>query len=244
MPAEQDTSKPATAPSGSPADAKAAPEASAAGGVVKTPPPAPAPGVQPPPAAKLSAEEQAKYDELLRAVEAWDKLPTTAAKNAARAELADRERMWLTRECLERYLRATRWSVDAAAKRLQETLVWRREYGTWDLAAAYVSDENATGKQVVFGFDTAGRPCLYLLPNRQNTRAGPKQVQHLVYMLETAIELAPPGQDMIALLIDFRKSSASSNPSVGTGKQVLNILQNHYPERLGRALITHRTCLA
>ena len=98
-----------------------------------------------------------------------------------------------------------------------------------------------SGKQVALGFDNDGRPCLYLLPNKQNTKNSPKQVEHLVYMLERALDLAPPGQETIALLIDFRNSSSGSQPSVATGRQVLSILQNHYPERLGRALITHGT---
>jgi hypothetical protein len=59
-------------------------------------------------------------------------------------------------------------------------------------------------------------------------------------MLEKVIDLMPPNQETLALLIDFKESSAGSNPSVGTGKTVLGILQNHYPERLGRALISHR----
>jgi hypothetical protein len=95
------------------------------------------------------------------------------------------------------------------------------------------------GKQVALGYDNEGRPCLYLLPNKQNTKNSPKQVEHLVYMLERTLDISPPGQETLALLIDFRNSSAGSQPSIGTGRQVLNILQNHYPERLGRALITH-----
>lgn len=59
-------------------------------------------------------------------------------------------------------------------------------------------------------------------------------------MLERTLDIAPPGQETLALLIDFRNSSSGSQPSVATGRQVLSILQNHYPERLGRALITHR----
>lgn len=64
-------------------------------------------------------------------------------------------------------------------------------------------------------------------------------MQHLVYMLERTLDIAPPGQESLALLIDFRNSSAGSQPSIATGREVLSILQNHYPERLGRALITH-----
>lgn len=199
----------------------------------------PAPSSKPATPTPLSADQSNKYDSLLTAVKSWDTLPKTSAKNAETAPLSDEEKLWLTRECLLRYLRATKWNLPQAIKRVRDTLIWRREYGTTTFTADYISDENATGKQVIFGYDNEGRPCLYLLPNKQNTANSPKQVEHLVFMLERTIEIAPPGQETLALLIDFRNSSAGSNPSVGTGRQVLSILQNHYPERLGRALITH-----
>jgi len=216
-------------------------EPTAPAGPVKTPVAVPEPSCKPDAPAPLTADQQAKYDSLLSTVKSWTDLPTSSdKKKAERAPLTDDEKLWLTRECLLRYLRASKWHLANATKRLEDTLVWRREYGTNAFTADYISEENATGKQVIYGFDNGGRPCLYLLPNKQNTKQSPKQVEHLVYMLERVIDLAPPGQESLALVIDFRNSSAGSQPSVGTGKSVLHILQNHYPERLGRALITHR----
>ncbi|CAI6341187.1 unnamed protein product [Periconia digitata] len=201
--------------------------------------PHPADGVKPASPPVLTEDQQSKYDQVLTAVKAWTSLPKTSAKGAEQEPLSDSERMWLTRECILRYLRATKWNVAQAEKRLQDTLVWRREYGTDGFTSEYISEENATGKQVILGFDNEGRPCLYLLPQNQNTKNNPKQVQHLVYMLERTLDLAPPGQESLALLIDFRNSSAGSQPSIATARQVMSILQGHYPERLGRALITH-----
>lgn len=200
----------------------------------------PAPGCKPAAAPALTAEQQTKYDELLADVRTWETLPTTSAKTAETSPISDDERMWLTRECLLRYLRATKWNLPQAVQRLRSTLVWRREYGTDRFTAEYISEENETGKQVLLGFDNEGRPCLYLLPQNQNTKETPKRVEHLVYMLERTIDLHPPGQESLALLIDFRNTGAGGTPSMGIAKQVLDILQNHYPERLGRALLTHR----
>jgi hypothetical protein len=202
--------------------------------------PEPASGSKPAAAPVLTAEQQTKYDELLADVRSWETVPTTSAKGAEATPLADDERLWLTRECLLRYLRATKWVVPTAAQRLRSTLVWRREYGTDRFSADYISEENATGKQVLLGYDNEGRPCLYLLPQNQNTKETPKRVEHLVYMLEKTIDLHPPGQESLALLIDFRNTGAGGTPSMSMAKQVLNILQDHYPERLGRALLTHR----
>lgn len=201
--------------------------------------PHPAEGVKPPAPPSLTEDQLKKYNEVLTAVRSWESLPKSSAKGAETAPLSDSERIWLSRECLLRYLRATKWHVPQAIKRLHDTVVWRREYGAEGFTAEYISEENVTGKQVILGFDNDARPCLYLLPNKQNTPNSPKQIQHLVYMLEQTLSIAPPGQESLALLIDFRNSSSGSQPSIATGRQVLSILQNHYPERLGRALITH-----
>lgn len=83
----------------------------------------------------------------------------------------------------------------------------------------------------------AARPCLYLNPAKQNTKKSDKQIQHLVFMLERVIDLMVPGQETLSLLVNFKESGSGSNPSVGQGRQTLNILQTHYPERLGRALV-------
>jgi hypothetical protein len=186
----------------------------------------------------LTADQQTKYEQLLTEVKSWESLPTTKAETENKA-VSDDERLWLTRECLLRYLRATKWNLAQAIQRLKATLIWRREFGTDTLTADYISPENEKGKQVQLGFDKEGRPCLYLLPQNQNTKPSQRQVEHLVYMLERTLDLHPPGQEGLALLIDFRNTGAGGTPSMGIAKQVLDILQSHYPERLGRALLTH-----
>jgi len=92
-----------------------------------------------------------------------------------------------------------------------------------------------TGKEVLFGYDVERRPALYLLPSRQNTSESPRQIQFVVWTIERTIDLMGPGVETLALMINF--ADRSKNPSFGTARTVLNILQNHYPERLGRALI-------
>ncbi|KAI9649141.1 Phosphatidylinositol transfer protein (PITP) [Ciborinia camelliae] len=191
---------------------------------------------KPPPPPELTEEQQKKYEALLETVKSWTEVP---AKDSKGGPLTDSERIWLTRECLCRYLRATKWSATEAPKRLLGTLTWRREYGVSDLTGDDLSIENETGKQFILGYDNEGRPCHYLNPGRQNTEPSPKQVQHLVFMLERCIDLMIPGQWTLALLINFKSSKSRSNtaPGIGMAREVLNILQTHYPERLGRALI-------
>lgn len=164
--------------------------------------------------------------------------------------LTDAEKSWLTRECFLRYLRATKWNEVEAIERIELTLAWRREFGIdqfFDnenqVNSELCSPENETGKEVILGYDNDSRPCLYLKPGRQNTKTSQRQVQHLVYMLERVIDYMPSGQDSLALLIDFKAHPIGTQggkiPPIGIGRQVLHILQTHYPERLGKALLTN-----
>jgi len=205
-------------------------------GTLKTPIVDPVESAIPATPTELTSEQEEKYEALLETVKSWKEIPSTKGKEGP---ITEDEIMWLTRECLLRYLRATKWVTAEAAKRLLGTLTWRREYGVGDLTGDHISPENETGKQIIFGFDIEARPCLYLNPGRQNTEPSPRQVQHLVFMVERVVNLMVPGQETLALLINFKSSKSRSNtaPGIGQGKEVLNILQTHYPERLGRALI-------
>jgi len=198
-------------------------------------PPSTATPVKPAP---LSEEQQTKYATVLAEVSQWTTLPATTAKTAPQAPITDRERMWLTRECLLRYLRATKWKTPDALRRLQSTLSWRREYGADTFTYDYISPENESGKQVILGYDNESRPCLFLSPGKQNTKMSDRQIHHLCFMLDRVIDMTPPGQETTALIIDFKGAAKGAVPSVEQARSVLNILQNHNPERLGRALIT------
>lgn len=218
-----------------------APTAPAPAPAVKAPFPHPLPQCKPATPAALTADQEKKYQELLESVKKWEKVPKSMDKKPEEEPLSDDERMWLTKECLLRYLRAVKWASAAAAeKRLLDTVIWRREYGTNTFTADYISPENETGKLIILGYDNDGRPCLYMDPSKQNTEKSDRQVHNLVFMLEKAIDLMPAGVESIALLINFKNSTSAKNPSLGQGKQVLNILQGQYPERNGKSLISER----
>jgi hypothetical protein len=206
-------------------------------GLIKKPFPKALDSAKPTPPAELTGDQKSKYDALLKIASEWKEVPTLSAKNAPSAPITDGERMFLTRECLLRYLRATKWNMLEASKRLLATLTWRREYGVEEHTADYISIENETGKQVLLGYDNNGRPCLYLNPSKQNTEHSPRQIEHLVFMLERTIDLMGPGQETLSLLVNFKETRSGQNATIGQGRQTLYILQNHYPERLGRALV-------
>ena len=228
-----------TIPADAPEDELALP-LSSADGIIYKPFARPLDSALPVPRPPLTTEQKTKYESLLQKVSKWTEVPTALAAKAPREPITDDERMFLTRECLLRYLRASKWHVDQAEKRLQETLAWRREYGVAGFTDDYISPEAETGKQLVIGYDINARPCLYLFPSRQNTERTPRQIHYLVYQLERVIDLMVPGQETTCLLIDFNETKKGQGATLAQGRETLYILQNHYPERLGRALVSNR----
>uniref|UniRef100_A0A7S1TDE7 CRAL-TRIO domain-containing protein n=1 Tax=Compsopogon caeruleus TaxID=31354 RepID=A0A7S1TDE7_9RHOD len=150
------------------------------------------------------------------------------------------DRGWLDDACLNRYLRARKFDWTKAFAMLEATLRWRREFGVVKIITD-VSDglrkEGEAPKTYVNGKDMEGRPIMYMKPRFQNTEESEFQMHHLVYNLERAIsEMEPPVEKMV-IVMDFKQLSRRNNPSLSTQKQTLNILQNHYPERLGMAIL-------
>lgn len=208
----------------------------------KTALPTPTPESNPQPPPKLTLDQEAKYEMLLSKAKSWTTI-TCDREVQKSGPITDRELAWITRECLLRYLRATKWSVDDAAERIQATLAWRRGNGLDDFTSEYFSPEQATGKQIIIGYDKFGRPCQYLSPGRQNTHPSPRQIQHLFYMLEKTIELMPIGVESLVLMINFKPSKEGQNTTVpvSMAREILFLLQSHYPERLGMVLMINGT---
>ncbi|KAJ7170796.1 CRAL-TRIO domain-containing protein [Mycena crocata] len=183
------------------------------------------------PRPELKEEEQKMQQEVQKHFEDPAYTPSGSEETLTAAE-----KMWLSYECILRYLRASKWKVDVAIRRVEDTLKWRREYGVYDtVTAEHVQSEAVTGKQILLGYDTSNRPGMYLIPSRQNTTESTRQVQFTVWMLERCIDLMPAGVESLTLLINY--ADKAKNPSLATSRAVLNILQDHYPERLGLALI-------
>ncbi|KAH6913447.1 CRAL/TRIO domain-containing protein [Coprinopsis sp. MPI-PUGE-AT-0042] len=200
---------------------------------IYTPVPPRASYFQEDPRAKLSSEEDGMYKEVLaHFTKEGYSLPNVDSEGA----LTEKEKFWLSRECLLRYLRASSWKVATAIQRLESTLKWRRDYGLYDkLTAETLEVEAVTGKAILFGYDVEGRPAWYMIPSRQNTEDVAQQNQFAVWMLERCIDSMEAGVETIALLINF--AQRAKHPALGQAKTFLDVLQNHYPERLGVALI-------
>ncbi|KAJ3106656.1 hypothetical protein HDU97_005808 [Phlyctochytrium planicorne] len=149
--------------------------------------------------------------------------------------------------CLKRYLRARAWDVDKAAIKLRETLLWRAEYRPHELSSKDLIEESKGGNTYLNGqvvvltspiFDRQGRPIIYL--RKRSKAVDPeKNIQLLVKILEDAISLMPAGVEKVCLILDMTEYTRANSPPLSATRLTLNILSNHYPERLGISYIVN-----
>ncbi|GKV29902.1 hypothetical protein SLEP1_g38777 [Rubroshorea leprosula] len=157
---------------------------------------------------------------------------------AALGPLSGRSLQYCSDACLRRYLEARNWNVGKSKEMLEETLKWRSTYKPEDIRWHEVAVEGETGKVYRAGFhDRHGRTVLILRPGMQNTASLDNQIRHLVYMIENAILNLPEDQEQMAWLIDFTGWTLSTSVPVKSARDSINILQNHYPERLSVAFL-------
>ncbi|KAI7833320.1 CRAL-TRIO domain-containing protein, partial [Kickxella alabastrina] len=144
---------------------------------------------------------------------------------------------WLTDECLARYVRARKGVYEDTKKALRKTIEWRATARPHALRPDVVEIENRTGKMYFNGFDKFSRPIIYMYNHRQNTKEADNQIRWVIYTLEMCIRNMPPGVEKVTLAIDATHWGFSNAVSIGIAKKFLDILGNHYPERLGRAVV-------
>ncbi|KAJ1953512.1 hypothetical protein EC988_002951 [Linderina pennispora] len=144
---------------------------------------------------------------------------------------------WLTDECIARYVRARKGVYEDTRRALRKTIEWRAQTRPDALRPDVVEIENKTGKMYFNGFDKFSRPVIYMYNHRQNTKEPDNQIRWVIYTLEMVIRNMPKGVEKVSLAIDASHWGFSNSVSIGTAKKFLDVLANHYPERLGRAVI-------
>ncbi|KAH7520042.1 hypothetical protein FEM48_Zijuj08G0101800 [Ziziphus jujuba var. spinosa] len=152
---------------------------------------------------------------------------------AALGFLSGRSLKYCNDACLRRYLEARNWNVEKSKKMLEESLRWRTTYKPEEIRWHEVAHEGETGKVSKANFhDRLGRPVLIMRPGMQvSTNVSPctKEKKNVLNL--------PEGQEQMSWLIDFTGFSLNTNVSVKTARDIINILQNHYPERLALAFL-------
>ncbi|XP_057481322.1 uncharacterized protein LOC130768316 [Actinidia eriantha] len=152
---------------------------------------------------------------------------------AAVGPLSGRGLQYCTDACLRRYLEARNWNVAKSTKMLEETLQWRSTYKPEEIRwheVAHIGENGLISKADFH--DRSGRTVLIMRPGMQKTTAGEGNIRHLVYLVENAILNLPVDQEQMTWLIDFTGWSLNTNVPIKVAREIICVLQNHYPERL------------
>uniref|UniRef100_A0A7N0T844 CRAL-TRIO domain-containing protein n=1 Tax=Kalanchoe fedtschenkoi TaxID=63787 RepID=A0A7N0T844_KALFE len=157
---------------------------------------------------------------------------------AAIGPLSGRSFTYCTDACLRRYLVARNWNVEKAKKMLEDTLQWRASYKPEEITWPEVAFEGETGKVSIANFhDRLGRTVVIMRPGLQNSTSTEGNIRHLFYLIEKAVLNLAEGQEQMVWLIDFTGLSYKNNVPIKTTREIVHILQNHYPETLGLAFL-------
>ncbi|KAJ1286916.1 hypothetical protein BS78_03G389400 [Paspalum vaginatum] len=142
---------------------------------------------------------------------------------------------------LRRFLRARDHDVDKAAAMLVKFLKWRRETAPEGFVPeAQVRRELSQDKVCMSGVDRAGRPILVAFPNRHYSanRDMAEFKSFIVYLFDKICARIPRGQEKFLAIVDI-KGWGYSNCDIRAYIAAIEIMQNYYPERLGKALMIH-----
>ncbi|KAK9831872.1 hypothetical protein WJX81_004320 [Elliptochloris bilobata] len=172
-------------------------------------------------------------------ISSWfsSKVLTEEEKRAAEEDL--RQRLLpehITSTELQRWLRAEKYSVDKAGKRLQHHLHWRADY----LPQGCVLEEEIRtelDQKKVFlqGCDELGRPVSVVVVNKHLPHCPAETKRLIVYCFEASIALSDAQRNPLGLstgIFDLRNIRLE-NLDAGALRGVFSVLQDHYPERLG-----------
>jgi hypothetical protein len=119
---------------------------------------------------------------------------------------------------------------------LEKTIAWRKEFRPFAITLADIHDIMGLGTVFVAGTDRKQRPVVYMRPGGDNPFQADKRVKLIVYMLE---ETSRRGYESLTWIVDFARLGGKDQQSPETRKQVMHVLQNYYPERLGSLLMVN-----
>ena len=181
--------------------------------------------IRPPPVVQTLESRLAELDE--KETTALAELRTFAAgKGYNRAEVDD----WM----LLRYLVARNWNVKKSSAMLDKTMEWRVKVNS-QTASCPRCPRDPDGHMMCFvGWDLQHRPVMYMSHRWAMERSNvEEQVTHSIETYNHMIRLMPEGVGKWVACVDFVTYSHWRDGNSKSGKEVVTMLQDHFPERLG-----------
>ncbi|XP_078169124.1 SEC14 cytosolic factor-like [Carex rostrata] len=140
---------------------------------------------------------------------------------------------------VRRFLRARNLNVEKASVMLLKYVKWRKEA----VPNGFISESefpNRIAQKNFFsqGFDRAGRPIVVLLGGKHLKGDIEEFKRFSIYCLDRVCARLPSGQEKFLCINDL-KGWGYSNLDIRGYLAALDIMQNYYPERLGKVLLIH-----
>lgn len=128
-----------------------------------------------------------------------------------------------------------------AAAMLQGTLEWRKQHGVDNLDRSEFVDTPfmKEGWVYVDGNDAQGRSVVMFRKRKDKFPMHLEQtyLRYMMFVIETAIKNMKDGQEQWVWVLDLAAYSPSNAPHMSVTLGVIQMLANHYPERLHKAYI-------
>ncbi|XP_009339030.1 sec14 cytosolic factor [Pyrus x bretschneideri] len=139
---------------------------------------------------------------------------------------------------IRRFLRARDLDIEQASAMFLKYMKWRRDFvPKGSITASEVPNQIAQNKMFLQGSDKKGCPISVILGYRHFQDSLKEFKRFVVYGLDKVCAKIPPGQKFIA--IGDLEGWGYSNSDVRGYLGALSILQDYYPERLGKVYIIH-----
>ncbi|KAI4336402.1 hypothetical protein L6164_014933 [Bauhinia variegata] len=144
-------------------------------------------------------------------------------------------------QMIRRFLRARDLDIEKASAMFLKYLKWRHSFvPTGSISASEIPNELAQEKMFVQGFDNKGRPIGFVFGAKHfQSKDDPDEFKRFViYVLDKLCARMPPGQENFVIIADL-EGWKYSNSDIRGYMGALNMLQDYYPERLGKFYIVH-----
>jgi len=122
--------------------------------------------------------------------------------------------------------------------KLEASLRWRREYGAAEVTYQDVAQSLAPQHMIWHGFDSLGRPILYVKPSKMDlsTYNTENYLKAHVYLLERGISMIPKGETTFVLVADA-SGLGNKHTDLKLMRQLAHIATLAYPDRLGVLIV-------
>uniref|UniRef100_A0A7S1M5F6 CRAL-TRIO domain-containing protein n=2 Tax=Neobodo designis TaxID=312471 RepID=A0A7S1M5F6_NEODS len=137
-----------------------------------------------------------------------------------------------------RFLIARQFDLKKATKMLEAHVKWREEYKPEERVCPGCKEDKNNHMMHFCGWDKLYRPVLYLSYAHAGERQNPDwAVAHNVMTFRQALSEMPEGVEQWVAVTDFVSYSHWRDGRSSVGKVVIDIMQAHYPERLGMQIL-------